>query len=305
MENERGERNTLCVIILTLVMMAGEIVAGMAFGSMALLADGWHMGTHAAALGITAFAYGYARRHAENPRFAFGTGKVGSLGGYTSAVVLGVVALLMIVESIKRLITPTPIHFNEAIVVAVIGLAVNLISAVMLGGDHHHDHGDDHAHHHHQDDNGGHLHEDLNLKAAYLHVLADALTSVLAIIALVVGKYFGWVAFDPIIGIVGALVISKWAHGLLRDTAGVLLDRDVDADTVSAIQDAIESDADNRIVDFHLWKPGNGSLAAIISVVTHYPRPPEHYKRLLAGFDFIAHVTVEVIPCEGEPCLPH
>jgi cation diffusion facilitator family transporter len=262
-DDGHAERNTRRVILLTLSMMIIEIAAGYIFGSMALLADGWHMGTHAAALGITAFAYRYARKHAQNPNYSFGTGKVGVLGGFGSAVVLAVIALLMGVESVQRLFAPVNIRFNEAIAVAIIGLAVNLISAYLLRGRHHYDHGAGHGHHH-----------DHNLRAAYLHVLADALTSVLAIFALLTGKAFGWIWMDPIMGIVGALIISRWSYGLLVDTSKVLLDRDV-----------------------------NAEASAIVSVVTHYPKPPDHYKQLLAGYDEMAHVTVEVNQCEGDPCL--
>lgn len=204
---EHGERRVYMVLFLTIVTMAVEIVAGFVFNSMALTADGWHMGTHAAAFGITIFAYRYARRHAKNPRFSFGTGKVGVLGGFASAVALGVVALLMAVESIHRMIEPREIRFTEAIWVAVIGLVVNLVSAFLLKGEHHHHHGHDHEHHHHR--------EDHNLKAAYFHVLADAMTSVAAIIALVFGRMFGWTILDPVMGVVGSLVIARWAFGLL------------------------------------------------------------------------------------------
>ncbi len=297
--NEQGERNTMRVIILTIVMMGIEVTAGILYGSMALLADGWHMGTHATALGITAFAYFYARRHADDPRYSFGTGKVGVLGGFTSAVVLAVVAILMGVESLERLISPEAIRFNEAIVVAIIGLVVNLVSAFLLqGGHHHHDH-HDHGH------NEAHHHHDHNMRAAYFHVLADALTSVLAIVALFTGKIFGWNWMDPIMGIVGAIIISRWAYGLLQETSKVLLDRDVSMETVSAIYDTIEADADNRISDIHIWRISSEKLAGIISLVTHYPKPPEHYKTLLEHFDSLAHITVEVNACEAEPCLPY
>jgi len=292
-EDDHAERNTRRVILLTLVMMIIEITAGYIFGSMALLADGWHMGTHAAALGITAFAYYYARKHSDNPSYSFGTGKVGVLGGFGSAVVLAVIALLMGVESVQRLVAPVTIRFNEAIAVAVVGLAVNLISAYLLRGRHHHSHqhGSNHAHHDH------------NLRAAYLHVLADALTSLLAIVALITGKALGWVWMDPIMGIVGALIISRWSYGLLIDTGKVLLDRDVNAEAVEEIRSIVESDSDNRISDLHVWRVGSHHLAAIISIVTHYPKPPGHYKTLLSNYDEMAHVTVEVNPCEGNPCL--
>jgi len=282
------------VIVLTLIMMVVEIGAGLAFGSMALLADGWHMGTHAVALGITALAYSFARRHADNPRFTFGTGKVGELGGFASAVVLAVVAILMAAESLQRLIAPQVIRFNEAIAVAVAGLIVNVISAFMLQDRHPHEHADGHAE--------GHPH-DHNLKAAYLHVLADALTSLLAIIALSAGKAFGWVWMDPCMGIVGAAIITQWAYGLLMDTGRILLDRDVDPSRVSAIVRRIEAESDNRVSDIHVWRVGAGSLSVILSIVTHHPQPPEHYKQLIADIDEVAHVTVEVIRCEGEPCI--
>ena len=291
-DDSHAERNTRRVILLTLTMMVIEISAGYIFGSMALLADGWHMGTHAAALGITAFAYYFARKNEENPNYSFGTGKVGVLGGFGSAVVLAVIALLMGVESVQRLFSPVAIRFNEAIAVAVIGLAVNLISAYLLRGRHQHAHGHGAGHDHHRDH---------NLRAAYLHVLADALTSLLAIVALTTGKAFGWIWMDPVMGIVGALIISRWSYGLLVDTSKVLLDRDVNVDAVREIQKIVESDSDNRVTDLHVWRVGDHHLSAIISIVTHYPKPPEHYKQLLAGYHEIAHLTVEVNPCEGEP----
>jgi cation diffusion facilitator family transporter len=293
-DRTHGERSTHRVIALTLTMMVVEITAGMAFGSMALLADGWHMGTHAVALGITAVAYYFARRHADNPRFTFGTGKVGELGGFSSAVVLAVVAIVMAAESVQRLLAPSPIRFNEAIAVAVVGLAVNLVSAFMLQSRHAHGHEDEHA--------KGRPH-DHNLKAAYLHVLADALTSLLAILALSTGKALGWVWMDPFMGIVGAIIITKWAYGLLIDTGRILLDRDVDPRFVSEIVQRIETESDNRVSDIHVWRVGAGSLSAILSVVTHHPQPPEHYKQLLSEFDELEHVTVEVHGCEGESCV--
>jgi cation diffusion facilitator family transporter len=291
-DHGHGERSTHKVIALTVIMMIVEISAGLAFGSMALLADGWHMGTHAVALGITALAYFFARRHADNPRFTFGTGKVAELGGFASAVVLAVVAIIMAAESLQRLIAPQPIRFNEAIAVAVVGLVVNVVSAFMLQ--------DRHAHG--QDDGQGHPH-DHNLKAAYLHVLADALTSLLAIVALLTGKAFGWVWMDPCMGIAGAAIITKWAYGLLIDTGRILLDRDVDPRLVSEIVRRIETESDNRVADIHVWRIGAGSLSVILSVVTHHPRPPEHYKQLISEFDEVAHVTVEVNCCDGESCM--
>jgi cation diffusion facilitator family transporter len=294
-EDRHGERNTRRVILLTLSMMIIEITTGYLFGSMALLADGWHMGTHAVALGITAFAYYYARRHADNPNYSFGTGKVGVLGGFASAVVLAVIALLMGVESILRLISPQPIRFNEAIAVAFVGLAVNVFSAFLLQEK-------DHLHHDHNHRPAKKF-QDHNLRAAYLHVLADALTSLLAIIALSTGKVFGWIWMDPIMGIVGALIISRWSYGLMIDSGRVLLDRDVNPEAVEEIRSKIESDADNRVSDIHVWRVGTHHLSAIVSIVTHYPKSPDHYKNLLADYDEIAHVTVEVNPCDTEPCI--
>jgi cation diffusion facilitator family transporter len=290
-DDRQSERRTQIVIGLTFTMMILEIAAGLMFGSMALLADGWHMATHVAALSITAIAYWYARRHTDNPRYSFGTGKVGVLGGFASAIALAVVALVMALESLQRFFMDVTIQFPEAIAVAVVGLVVNLVSALLLR-DHH-----DHADH-------GHEHHDHNLRAAYLHVLADALTSLLAIIALVAGMFLGWVWLDAVMGIVGALVITRWSWGLLRDTSAILLDSDVSPATVEAVQATIEADADNRVADLHVWRVGPHHLAAIISVVTHYPQPPEHYKELLHDIPNLAHISVEVQPCASEPCLP-
>ena len=296
-EDGHGERNTRRVIVLTLSMMIIEIAAGYWFGSMALLADGWHMGTHAVALSITAFAYYYARRHSDNPKYSFGTGKVGVLGGFTSAVVLAVIALLIGVESVQRLVSPQPIRFNEAIAVAFVGLVVNVISAFLLQEKHGHHHGHGHDHEHTE------KFRDHNLRAAYFHVLADALTSVLAIIALFTGKAFGWIWMDPIMGIVGALIISRWSYGLLVDTGKVLLDRDVNQEAIAEIRAIIEADSDNRVSDLHVWRVGTHHLSAIVSIVTHFPKSPDHYKKLLADYDEIAHVTVEVNSCDSDPCL--
>jgi cation diffusion facilitator family transporter len=308
-----GERRTRWVVAITLAMMIGEIVAGTAFGSMALLADGWHMGTHAAALGVAVFAYAYARRHAGDPRYSFGTGKVGALGGFASAVGLAVVALLVLAESVMRLTAPVAIRFDEAIAVAVLGLCVNLGSALLLRDDHHHghdhehDHDDDHGHGHgHGDEYDEHrehqephapVHRDHNLRAAYLHVLADALTSVLAIVALLAGRSLGWTWMDPVMGIVGSIVIARWSFGLLRDTSGVLLDGEVDERRRRAIAAAIEAHRDDRVADLHVWRVGPRHLAAIVSVVTHAPQDPSHYRALLSGFPDLVHVTVEVNAC--------
>jgi cation diffusion facilitator family transporter len=287
-ENPQGERKTLLVIGITVTMMVIEIGAGYMFGSMALLADGWHMGTHAAALAITVFAYVYARRHADNPQYSFSTGKVGVLGGFASAVVLVVIALLMGGESLRRLFAPVSIQFNEAIGVAVLGLAVNLVCAYLLHAKHSHDHG-----HHH----------DHNLRAAYLHVLADALTSFLAIFALLTGKHFGWVWMDPLMGLVGAVVIIRWSYGLLSDTSKILLDKEATPELAEKIRSTIEADADNLIADLHVWQVSPHNLSVILTVVTHFPKAPNHYKALLQDFIGEAHVTVEVQKCESEPCL--
>lgn len=309
-ETREGERRTRWVIGITLVMMVAEIVAGTVYGSMALLADGWHMGTHAAALGVAVFAYVFARKHAGNPRYTFGTGKVGALGGFASAVGLAVVALLVLGESMMRLASPITIRFDEAIGVAVLGLAVNLLCAFLLRDDHEHHHqrhhddahdADHHEHDHDAHDHGHVKHRDHNLRAAYLHVLADALTSVLAIAALVAGRSLGWTWMDPVMGIVGALVIARWSWGLLRDTSAVLLDGEVDPLRTQKITAAIEALDGNRVADLHIWRIGPRQLAAIISVVTHAPRDPQHYRTILGSFPDLAHVTVEVIPCPTGP----
>jgi len=289
-----GERNTIRVILLTIAMMVIEIVAGLLFGSMALLADGWHMGTHAGALGITVFAYRYARRNADNPDYSFGTGKVGVLGGFSSAIVLLIVALVMGIESLQRILSPVQIQFNAAIGVAILGLLVNIVSVFMLQGGNQHSHGND------ADKTN---HHDHNLRAAYFHVFADAMTSLLAIIALTTGKFFGWVWMDPVMGIVGSLVIVKWSYGLLRDTSTILLDRVANQETASAIRSAIEADTDNRVVDIHVWIIGSHQMSVILSIVTHFPKDPQHYKKLLTDFKNLAHVTVEINQSKDEPCL--
>lgn len=297
LDNRENEQRTLQVVIFTAMMMAVEIAAGTLFGSMALLADGWHMSTHAAALGITLFAYRYARRHTQNPHFTFGTGKISVLGGFTSAVVLLMVAMVMAWEAIQRLFTPQPIQFGEAIAVATLGLLVNLASVRLLGNAHTHEHG----HEHHNE----HPHAtDHNLKAAYLHVLADALTSILAIIALLVGWLWGWVWMDAVMGVVGSLLISRWALGLLKDTSHILLDGRADEHVIGEIRTLLEGDADNRISDLHVWKVSEQAYAAIISLVTHYPRPVEHYRQLLEPVHELKHTTIEVNVCQDAPCLP-
>jgi cation diffusion facilitator family transporter len=292
--HEKGETRTKQVFAITIITMIVEIIAGTVFGSMALLADGWHMGTHAAAFAITIFAYKYSRRHATNRDFTFGTGKVSILGGYSSAIALVVIALFIGVESIERLIQPLEIHFDQAIAVAIIGLLVNLFCAFLLHGHHTHIHDQGHKHSHHHDH---------NLRGAYLHVLADALTSVLAIIALLFGRFLGWYWLDPLIGIVGAMVITRWSYGLLKDTSAILLDKNVDQENIKEIRKKIESDADNKVTDIHVWQVGPIDYAAIISLVTHYPKPIEHYKDLISDFKELSHVTIETYECLEEPCL--
>ncbi len=290
-KNRKGERRTKYVLILTAITMVIEIFAGSVYGSMALLADGWHMGTHVAAFMIAIFAYRYSRKYENSPAYTFGTGKVNVLGGFASAVALAVVALVMLIESLQRIINPQTIHFNEAIIVATIGLLINVLSAFLLKDDHGHHH--DHTHHHH----------DHNLRAAYMHVLADAMTSLLAIIALLSGKYLGWNWLDPTMGIVGAIIITHWSYGLLKQTSPILLDASIEKRYLQDIQKAIEDDADNRVSDIHIWKVSANHYAAIITLVTHFPNTTEHYKRLLETFDKLSHITIEVNVCEEEPCI--
>ncbi len=289
-QRRSGEKRTLIVVGLTLVMMVWEIAAGLIYGSMALLADGLHMGSHATALGIAAFAYAYARKNATNSRFSFGTGKVNALGGFTGAILLAGFALFMVIESVDRFLNPVVISFNGAIFVAVIGLIVNGVSAWILGDDH------DHSHAHHEDDSRSHHHHDHNRQAAYFHVLADALTSLLAIVALLAGKYAGWNWMDPVMGIVGAILITRWSWGLLRATSSVLLDEQ-QAGIEQDIRHAVEC-GDTRVSDLHIWSIGPNLHAAIAAVVTHHPQPPGHYRdRIQAGNSSLVHVTVEVHTC--------
>ncbi len=286
-----GESRTQIVIAITAVMMTVEIFAGVRFGSMALLADGLHMASHAVALGITAFAYAYARRNARNSQFSFGTGKVNALGGFTGAVLLALFALLMGFESVARLLNPVEIVFNQAIFVAVLGLIVNGASVFILGvDDHGHDHNDahDHSHHHHHDH---------NLKSAYLHVMADALTSILAIVALVAAKYFGYVWMDPVMGIVGAILVARWSYGLLGSTSAVLLDRQAPEELRETLRQAIEQDGDSRVTDLHVWSIGPEIYSALISIIAHKPATPDKYKARLPTSASLVHVTVEVHGC--------
>src|SRR5215467_7421934 len=284
-----AERRTRIVIGITAAMMVLEILAGLMSNSMALLADGWHMSTHVLAFLITAVAYYFARTQAGNARFSFGTGKIGVLGGFTSAVVLSIVALLMAAESVRRLFAPLEIHFNEAIGIACIGLLVNLGCAVILADRHPETHG-----------SSSHS-EDLNLRAAYLHVLADAFTSVLAITALTGGKFFGWAWLDPVVGIVGSGVVFSWAYTLLRDTSGILLDRTPgSSDLPDEIRRAVESDGDSLVTDLHVWQVGIGKYAAMVSIVAHEPKSCDSYRALLRGHKELAHVTIETHLCREE-----
>ncbi len=305
-QHEQNEKRVWMVIALTASMMTAEIVAGIVFGSMALLADGWHMSTHAGALTISALAYGYARRHVNDARFSFGTGKVGELAGFTSAVILAMIALAIGYESVVRLLRPVPIAFDQAIVVAVLGLVVNLLSVWLLhegsGNAHHqhagHRHAHDEAHTHSHPHDHHHEHEhaparDSNLRSAYLHVMADAATSVLAIIGLLAGRLYGWIWMDALMGIVGALVIARWSYGLLREAGAVLLDMVPDAGLADEIRSMIENNG-GQVFDLHLWQVGPGHHAVIVSLVENAARPSSYYKSLLAGIAGVSHVTVEV-----------
>lgn len=296
-QHDRNARRTWFVVALTAAMMVAEIVGGIVYGSMALLADGWHMSTHAAALGISGLAYFYARRHAHDRRFAFGTAKLGDLAAFASAVVLAMIAGLIAYESVVRLTQPVAIAYTEAMAIAAIGLGVNLLSAWLLRDDHEHHHG---AHDHEDRDHHHGHHSDNNLRAAYLHVLADASTSVLAIVGLALAAAFGWIWIDPVVALIGSAVIATWSYGLIRDAGGVLLDVVPDRETEHAIRDRLEIDGD-RIADLHLWQVGPGHRAAVISLVTHDARPPSFYKARLAGVGRLSHVTIEVLGCETTP----
>ena len=327
----KAERRTRWVVYLTLVTMVIELTAGWMTGSMALLADGWHMGSHAAALGLSVFAYGLARRWAKDPRFTFGTGKIPTLAGYSSALLLGLGALWMLVESISRLLQPIEIRYADAMLVACLGLVVNLVSAWILaqGGGHHHGHGHGHGHghshspprqdhhkhhhkHHHQDHQDPHQgrqhhpqgaeHKDHNLRAAYLHVLADAMTSLLAIAALGAGMLLGWGFLDPVMGMVGAALIGSWSWGLARDSARSLLDAEDHSEIAARIRSEIQSAPDLAITDLHLWRVGAASRACILSLVTHEPRPVEEYKQRLRSIPGLDHLTIEVQQCHDQQC---
>jgi cation diffusion facilitator family transporter len=290
-------RRTRWVVALTLAMMLAEIIGGTYYGSMAVVADGWHMATHAAALAIAALAYRYARQHADNPRFSFGTGKVGDLAGFASAITLAIVSILIAAESVRRLINPQGIDFLQAGALAVVGLIVNLVSAWLLHDDHEHDEHDDHDEDHDHDHDHAHRHRDTNLHAAYLHVLADALTSVLAIIALIAGRFLGWVWMDAVMGILGAAVIAHWSVGLARNAGRTLLDSHDDSALEKAARARIEAASPGVIfLDLHVWRLGPGHQALMMSLRGSNLRTPDEYRRLLADVPGLAHITIETNP---------
>ena len=297
--HEKNERRTWMVIALCSLMMVAEIIGGLLFGSIALVADGLHMSTHASALLLAAVAYSYARRHADDMRFTFGTGKLGDLAGFSSAIVLAMIALLIGYEALTRFIWPVPISFNQAIPIAVLGLIVNIASVLLLSGgghDHGHSHGDSHAAHDHEHEHEhaqGAAQRDNNMRAAVVHVLADAAVSVLVIVGLLFGRFLGWTWMDPVVGLCGAIVIAAWSYGLVRDTGAVLLDMNPDRGMAERMRATIETDGD-RLTDLHLWRLGPGHLAAILSVATQRQRGPEYYRSLLSRFRALSHVTVQV-----------
>jgi cation diffusion facilitator family transporter len=302
--HDRNERRAWTVIALCSLMMVAEIVGGLLFGSIALVADGLHMSTHASALLLAALAYRFARRHAQDDRFSFGTGKFGDLAGFTSAIVLAMIALLIGYEAAARFIWPVPISFNEAIPIAALGLIVNIVSALLLSGGHghehapghHHEHGEHAAHHEHEPahEDGHHAaHRDNNLRAAVVHVLADAAVSILVIVGLTLGRLFGWAWMDPAAGLLGAIVIAAWAYTLVRDTGAILLDMTPDRSMAERVRAVIETDGD-RLTDLHLWRLGPGHLGVIVSVATRRERGADYYQALLGRFRALSHVTVEV-----------
>ena len=312
-KHDRHERRTWFVVALTAAMMVAEITGGTLFGSMAVVADGWHMSTHAGALTIAALAYRFARRHARDPRFTFGTGKVGELAAFCSAVILAMIAVAIGYEALSRLFAPVPIDFAQATWLAVVGLGVNLASAWLLfDKDHHHayhapadDHHDDHDHHDHAHEHGHeHAHghhqhhaHDSNIRAAYVHVLADAMTSVLAIVGLLAGRFYGWVFMDPLMALIGVGVILSWSFGLIRMSGTVLLDMVPDRHLAGHIRKRLEIDGD-RVSDLHLWRLGPGHAGLIAAVVSDRPQAPSAYKQRLDGIAGLSHVTVEVHACE-------
>lgn len=289
-QQRAGEKRTLLIVVLTAVMMVVEISAGLIYGSMALLADGLHMASHTTALGLAVFAYVISRRLAADPRFSFGVGKINSLAGFASAVMLLGFALVMVIESTDRLMNPLSIAFDQALIVAVVGLVVNGVSAWVLAStphEHGHDHGPTHEHH-------GHDH---NLRGAYLHVIADAVTSLLAIVALLAGKYMGAGWLDPVMGIVGATLVARWSYGLIRETSRVLLDNQPSEDRLVSLREVIEKKSTDRVTDLHVWNIGHGIFAAEIAIVSDDPLAPDHYKSLIPKEFNIVHVIVEVHRC--------
>jgi cation diffusion facilitator family transporter len=299
---QTAERSTRIVMWITAAMMVIEIAAGWWYNSMALLADGWHMSSHAVAIGVSAMAYATARKYAADPRFAFGTWKIEILGGFASAILLLGVVVVMVAGSVERIILPQPIHYQEAIVIAIVGLVVNIVCALILGKAHHHDHGHSHGHggdHHHD----ASQHHDLNLKSAYVHVIADTATSVLAIVALAGGWMYGWSWLDPLMGIFGAIVVAVWAKGLIVETGKVLLDREMDHPVVDEIRAALETGADagdTRITDLHVWRVGKNAYSCALAVVTHdRGLTPNDVRRLFAVHEEIVHSTIEIHCCPG------
>ncbi|PWC12068.1 cation transporter [Brenneria roseae subsp. americana] len=312
--NPLAERNTRYATLLTAAMMVIEIVGGWYFNSMALLADGWHMSSHALALGLSAVAYATARRLASDMRFTFGTWKIEILGGFTSAILLVIVAMVMLYESVARLLQPTTIQYDQAIAIGVVGLLINLICAWLLRGEHshgpHHTHGHHHPHVHHSTAHSSPAHaghQDLNLRSAYIHVVADAATSVLAIIALISGKFWGAAWLDPVMGIVGAILVAVWAYGLIRQTSRVLLDAEMDSPVVDEIKAVIDaSPIPAKIIDLHVWRVGTEKYACILSLATDRVVPPDYYKRQLAIHEELVHITVEInIVAKGHILLHH
>lgn len=294
-DHDHNERRSWAVVALCGAMMAAEIVGGLLWGSMALIADGLHMSTHAGALVIAAFAYSYARRHARDERFVFGTGKLGDLAAFSSALVLAMIALLIGYESIARLFHPVPITFDEAIPLAAVGLLVNLLSAFLLHDGH--GHGDNELLQHNDHD---HHHSDHNLRAAYIHVVADAAVSVLVLIGLIAGRVLGWVWLDPMMGIVGMLVIANWSWNLIHASGAVLLDMRPEDGIVCEIARRLETGRDDRVSDLHVWRVGPGHCAAVVSLVSDQPEPPASYKSRLIGIPWLSHITIEVQPCPGD-----
>ena len=303
--NRAAERGARLVMWITAAMMVIEIIAGWWFNSMALLADGWHMSSHTVAIGVSAFAYAAARRHARDSRFAFGTWKIEVLGGFASAIFLMGVAAMMVAGSVERILSPQPIHYQEAMIVAAVGLVVNIVCAMILGNTHNH-------HHDHHDDNHGHEHphgHDLNLKSAYLHVIADATTSVLAIVALAGGWMYGWSWLDPVMGIVGAVLVAVWARNLIMETGKVLLDREMDHPVVQDIRDVVETGPEaggTRIADIHVWRVGKRAYSCALTVVTHDKHlTPKRVREQLSRHDEIVHTTIEIHRYPSmDACIP-